>query len=126
VGVVVGKIIAGLPSLFWGLHWLWKRYQARTDFISSIKIFTASIIAAMITHLSLNFLNTSDWIRLAFGGIIFLMVYIFAAPILGAITQKDIINLRTMFSGLGFISKLMDLPLFVAERTAKINFIKKD
>jgi len=125
VGVILGTLLAGLPSLFWGLCWIWKHYEAKADFKSSTKIFTASAIAATTTYLSLNFLYTTEWIRLATGGIIFLAVYIATAPVIGAISQSDINNLRAMISGLGIISKLMNIPLDLAERVTKISSVRK-
>jgi O-antigen/teichoic acid export membrane protein len=115
-GVILGSIFTGLPSMFLGLHWLWKRYEAKADFKSSTKIFTASAIAAIATYLFLTFLNVADWIELAIGGTIFLVAYILTAPIIGAINQSDINNLRAMLSGLGIISKLINIPLALAER----------
>jgi len=125
VGVILGTLLAGIPSHFQGLFWLWKHYNAKADFKSSAKIFAASAIATIITYLSLNPLNTAEWIRLAIGGTIFLTAYILTAPIVGAITQPDINNLRTMLSGLGFISTIVNLPLNVAEKVAGINSARK-
>jgi hypothetical protein len=79
----------------------------------------ASAIAATTTYLSLYFLATSEWIRLIIGGIIFLGVYLFATPMTGAVDQTDINNLRAMFSGLGIVSKLMNIPLILIEKIAK-------
>jgi len=102
--------------MFLGLHWIWKHYGTKADFKSSAKIFIASAIAAILAYFPLNFLNIADWITLITGGIIFLATYILAAPTIGAINQSDINNLRAMLSGLGIISKLMNIPLTLAER----------
>jgi O-antigen/teichoic acid export membrane protein len=125
VGVILGNIIAVVPSMFLGFHWIWKRYETKADFKSSTKIIAASSIAAITTYLSLNFLNVADWIELTTGGTIFLTAYVLAAPIIGAINQSDINNLRAMFSGLGFISKVMNIPLIWAERIMEISSIIK-
>jgi hypothetical protein len=42
-----------------------------------------------------------------------------AAPLIGAINQTDINNLRAMFSGLGIISKLLEIPLTLVEKQLK-------
>jgi len=123
-GVILGTLLAGLPSLFWGLHWTWKHYQVKADFQSSTKIFIASSIATITTYFLIYFLNTAEWIRLAIGGTIFLTVYILTAPMIGAINQSDINNLKTMFSGLGIISKLITIPLLLAERISDLRFAR--
>jgi O-antigen/teichoic acid export membrane protein len=119
LGVIIGSFLFGIPSLLWGLYWVWKHYKVKVDLKSSTRIFVASAIAAITAYLFLNFLATAEWVRLLVGGIIFLGTYIFAAPIIGAVNQTDINNLRAMFSGLGIISKLMNIPLILVEKIAK-------
>jgi O-antigen/teichoic acid export membrane protein len=126
IGVILGTITSGLPSMIWGLSWTWKHYKVKADFTSSAKIFVASAVAAGTTYLFLNFFEAAEWIVLIAGGIIFLAFYIFSAPLIGAITQSDINNLRTVFSGLGFISKLINIPLSLAERVASLPFVRGD
>jgi stage V sporulation protein B len=126
VGVILTGISAGLPSTFLGLHWIWKRYEVKTDLKSFAKILLASAVAAIITYLSLNFLNTTEWVRLITGGTIFVSVYILIAPTVNAINQRDIKNFRAMFSGLGIISKLINIPLNIAEKVAKVYYQSPD
>ena len=116
LGVILGSLLAGIPGLFWVLFWVWRHYKAKADFKSSARIFAASTIAAIITYFSLDFLAAAEWIRLMVGVMIFLIVYIFATPMMGAVNQTDINNLRAMFSGLGIISKLINIPLVIVEK----------
>ena len=118
-GVILGPCLAGKPSLFWGLYWIRKHYKIKIDFKSSTKIFMTSAIAAITTFLILAFLATAEWIRLLIGGTIFLGIFLFAAPLIGAINQTDINNLKTMFSGLGTISKLISIPIVLLEKITK-------
>lgn len=119
LGVILGPCLAGKPSLFWGLYWIRKYYNVKIDFKSSTKIFVTSAIAATITFLVLNFLATAEWIRLLIGGTIFIGTFLFTAPLIGTIKQIDINNLKTMFSGLGTISKLINIPIVVLEKITK-------
>lgn len=116
VGLILTSILAGLPSMFLGLYLIWKRYKARADLKSSSKILAASVIAASVTFLILNFVASADWIELAVGGVVFLLTYLVAAPILGAVNKSDVNNLRVMFSGLGIISKALNIPLNTMEK----------
>lgn len=120
VGVILGPLFAGIPTLSVGLYWLWKHYNAKPDFKISAKIFLAAAIATIATYFSLNLLATAEWIKLVIGGTLFLTVYILTAPIIGAISQKDTQTLRTMFSGLGVISKIINIPLTLAEKVASL------
>jgi hypothetical protein len=69
--------------------------------------------------LILNYVLAAEWIRLLIGGTIFLGIYFFASPLTGAVSQTDIKNIKTMFSGLGFISKIIDILLTLLERITK-------
>ena len=120
IGVILGPIIAGKPSLFWGLYHVWKHYKVKVDFSSSIKLFIISSITAIITYLFLNCLHAADLIKLIVGITIFVVIYLLAAPIVGGINQTDINNLRTMFSDLGFVSKLFNIPLVLLEKIANV------
>jgi O-antigen/teichoic acid export membrane protein len=124
-GLIIANTIAGLPSMFWGLYWIWKHYKARADFQSSAKILVASAIAAFMAYLPTIFLNTTNWMKLIIGLIIFLTVYVLGAPIIGAVSLTDIKNLRNMFSGMGVISKITYLLLNVAEKAAQFKVTNK-
>jgi O-antigen/teichoic acid export membrane protein len=125
-GLITANIIAGLPSMFWGLHWIWKHHKAKADFQCSAKILAASAIAAATAYLSVSLFNTPNWIKLTIGVIVFLAVYIPGAPLIGALTQADIENLRTMLSGLGAVSKMANIPLKLAEKATHIRHSGKN
>jgi len=120
LGVIVGNVVSGIPSMLWGLYWVWKHYEAKTEFRSSAKIFTASALAAMASFLTTSFLHTAAWVQLVLGLAVFLVIYVFGAPLLGAVGQSDIDTIRNMFSGLGIVSKIINIPLRAAERAVQI------
>jgi O-antigen/teichoic acid export membrane protein len=115
IGAIIGLILCGLPSMFLGLHWTWKQYEAKADFQSSARILLASAIPAIITFIITYLLDTAAWIKLATGGTIFIVTYLISAPLLRAVNKEDINNLKTMFSGLGVISKIINIPLNITE-----------
>jgi O-antigen/teichoic acid export membrane protein len=117
-GLLIAGVLAGVPSMIWILYWIWKHYGARADFQSSAKILAASAIAAFLAYLPTVFLSTANWIKLVIGLTIFLTIYILSAPLIGAVSLSDINNLQTMFSGLGFVSPIINIPLKAAERVA--------
>jgi O-antigen/teichoic acid export membrane protein len=119
VGLILTSIIAGIPSTFAGLYWVWKHYRVKADWKSSIKIFGAASTAAIITFLVVNFATLADWMELALGGLTYLFTYLIIAPVIGAVTQIDINNLKVMFSGLGIVSKALNVPLNAMEKMLK-------
>jgi hypothetical protein len=66
-----------------------------------------------------------NWIRLIIGLAVFLTAYVIAAPLIGAVYSADINNLRIMFSGMGIVSKIMNIPLRVAEKAAQIKIPRR-
>ena len=125
LGVIVGNIISGIPSMLWGLYWVWKHYEAKVELQSSARIFTASALAALASFLATSFLNTVAWVQLVVGLAVFLVIYVFGAPVIGAVGQSDIDVLRNMFSGLGVVSKIIDIRLNAAEKAAKTKVTNK-
>ena len=119
---VVGVILSGfgvIPSMLLGVYWTWKHYEAKADFLNSARIFLAALIAGIITYLFQTACFTAPWIILTVGTVLFLVVYLIAAPLVGAINQIDINNLRVMLCGLGIITKLIEIPLTLIERILK-------
>jgi stage V sporulation protein B len=125
-GLILANVFAAVPGLIWVLYWIWKHYEAKADFQSSVKILIASTFAAFAAYLPTALLNTATWIKLIIALLIFLVIYVLDAPLIGAVNQTDIDNLRTMSSGLGFVSKIIDIPLRVAERVILIKILNRN
>ncbi|MCW4029178.1 MAG: oligosaccharide flippase family protein [Candidatus Bathyarchaeota archaeon] len=120
VGGIIGAMIANFPGMFWGLSWIWRKYGVKADFVSSAKIFLASLIASGATYLLITVLSIAYWvISLIVGAVVFLLVFLTTAPVIGAVNQMDIDNFRTMFSGLGIIAKPINLTLGFMRRMCK-------
>jgi stage V sporulation protein B len=111
IGGLLGSIIASIPGMVWGLVWSWKNYHVKADFGISAKIFAASLISSGAAFVVITFLSLPYWMLLVMGFAVFVLVYLTTAPILGAVNRMDIENFRAMFSGLGIVSKLLNLPL---------------
>jgi O-antigen/teichoic acid export membrane protein len=119
-GVIVGSLVAGVPAALLGLYFAWKRYGVVIDFRVSFRILLASVIAGGAAYLFLSVLSMAEWVRLTAGFVLFLGVFLTIAPIVGAVSSSDVSNLRAMFSSLGILSKLLNVPLAIMEKTLKI------
>jgi O-antigen/teichoic acid export membrane protein len=116
MGLIIGSLVAGLPGMFIGVWVAWKRYKTKVNFRISLKILLSSGLAFIATLLLLHIFSLPYWIQLLAGVVTFLVVYLLSAPLIGAINQKDIRNMRTMFSDIGIISKILEIPLIFEER----------
>jgi hypothetical protein len=118
---IAGIFFSGVPSTVWGLYWVWKHFGAKADFRVSAKIFGACSLAAIATLLVLNVIGAaSDWMKLLVGLVVFVVLYLTAAPLVGAVNQTDVNNFRAMFSGLGIVSALLEIPLKFVEVPLKL------
>jgi O-antigen/teichoic acid export membrane protein len=117
---LIGSQFTGAPGTILGLYLLWKRYGVKADFLSSGKILFASVLASVTVFLFLNFFKAPNWVLLSSGTILFLLVYLISAPLVGAVNQTELDNLRAMFSGMGLISKILEIPLGIMNKILKI------
>ncbi|MGD0645556.1 MAG: oligosaccharide flippase family protein [Candidatus Bathyarchaeia archaeon] len=119
IGLIIGSPVSTLPSTFIALYLIWKHYGTKADFGASAKILLASALSTVTVYLFLIFFTAPYWVLLVAGSFLFLAVYLISAPFVGAIKQSDINNLRTMFSSLGIISKVSEIPLKLIEKILK-------
>jgi len=120
IGLILTGYIITVPAAIIGVYWTWKHYEIKADMKTSGRIFLASLIAAVATFIVINMFLVSDWILLFVGIIFFACIYLIFIPVVGAINQKDVKNLRKMFSGLGIISYLVNIPLLIIEKILRI------
>lgn len=118
-GMIIGILVAGIPSLFLSVYLARKKYGAKIDFNASARILLSSTISAIATYLFLGVFVAPYWQSLLFGATLFLVIYLVCAPLIGAVNQTDINNLRGIFSTLGLVSKIIEIPLRFMEKLTK-------
>jgi O-antigen/teichoic acid export membrane protein len=125
IGGILGILISCIPGPLWGLYWSWKKYKVKADFKSSGKIFAASLIASVAAFVVISFLSLPNFVLLVLGFVAFLLVYLISAPLIGAVNRTDIDNIKSMFSGMGIVSKVIDFPLVVMRKLCREEGYKK-
>jgi len=120
VGVILVAIFAGVPSMLIGLYWIYKRYGTKADFGASARILLASGIAGLTTYLILSVLSVANWLLLVTGLVVFLLVYLVAVSLIGAVNQMDVDNLRAMFSSIGKVAVVLEIPLALVEMSLRL------
>ncbi len=80
----------------------------------------ASGIAALVAHLLLTQINYDYWVELITVGMVFLMTYLIAAPLIRSVRKKDVNSLREMLSGLGPFSPIFNIPLMILEKLSNL------
>jgi len=120
VGLIVAMLVARVPSLVAGLWWVGKNFGATVNWMSTAKIYFSAGVAAIVAYLISYNVSSLDWIKLAVGGTIFIVIYLIAMPLTRAVDKSDINNLREMLSGLKALYPLFNVPLKIVEKILTI------
>jgi stage V sporulation protein B len=116
LGLIITSLIAGIPSTVIMLFWINKHYGLTVDWRSSTKILVSSLTAAALTYALVSALTFSSWIRLIIGVGFFVIIFVTATLLTRTLNKDDLDNLRSMTSGLGSLSKIIDRILNLVEK----------
>jgi len=120
LGLIITSLIAGLPSLIWGLLFVRKTYGVSVDWLSSAKILAASTIAASVTFGVNSIFSFSSLIELILGTAIFTIVLVPSVLLVRSVSRSDMANLRGMIDGLGAVGRLFSRILSVLEKIMSV------
>jgi len=116
IGLIVTTLIVGLPSLFWSLGFIKKRYGVSIDWVSSAKILLTSVVTGVVTYLFVSLLPFSPLIRLSIGVVVFIIIFLPLAIITKTISRPDIANIRQIIGGLGPLRKPLTIVCNLLEK----------
>jgi O-antigen/teichoic acid export membrane protein len=111
-GLLMAYILSNATATVYGLRQSSRKYDARPDLRASGRILIAALAAAVPT-LGLIQLDGAGVgvVNLVVGGLLYLVVYLTLAPILGAVGKQDVLNLRTLLGGTRIVAVLVN-PVF--------------
>jgi len=119
IGLIATGLTAGIPCLIIGLWYVKNHFKTTIDWASSVKILSASALAATVTYVILSQLSLASWIELIIGATAFLITYMITAPLIGTVNKTDLQNLEEMIDELGPISQLIKPALSIIEKLAQ-------
>jgi O-antigen/teichoic acid export membrane protein len=104
-GLLFAYILSNAISTVYGIRQASGKFGARPDLKASGRVLLAAAGAAVPTVglIHLDGLGIGA-VNLTIGGLLFLVVYLTLAPILGAVDKQDIPNLRTVLGGTRIVS----------------------
>ena len=115
-GLIITMIFDGVPGLAMSLYWIKKHYDASVDWASSARILLSSAMSGVLTYIVVSFVGLGSWPKLGIGLLVFTAGFVLSAIGVGAIKKPDMDTLKLMTSGLGPISKLVNVILRALER----------
>jgi len=111
-GLTVSLIISSVAGSIFGLYMLHKRYGFYPDLWHTIRTLLSSAVSAGLAFGVVWLLSdVGPFPSFFIGSGIFILVYLFLAPITGVIQEYDIINLDSMLKGLGVFYPFTSLLL---------------
>jgi O-antigen/teichoic acid export membrane protein len=116
IGLIVTTTIVGLPSLFWSLGFIKKRYGVSVDWVSSTKIILSSAVTGVVTYLFVSLLPFSPLICLAIGVVVFTITFLLVAIVTKTISRADLANIRQIVGGLGPLRKPLTIIFNLLEK----------
>jgi O-antigen/teichoic acid export membrane protein len=119
IGLLITIIVAPKPSLLLKLWWIKKNFGFSINWVSSVKIYLSSFIAFLVASYVLTSTGFNDWVDLFVGGGIFLLTYSLLVPLVGALEEIDIQNLRNIVGALGPLAPLFNVFLFLIEKVTR-------
>jgi O-antigen/teichoic acid export membrane protein len=112
LGLLIAFIVSNAASTVYGVRQISEKFNARLDLKASGRVLFAALAAAVPTVGLIQFDGAGvGVINLVVGGLLYLVVYLTLAPILGAVENQDILNLRTLLGGTRIVAVLVN-PVF--------------
>ena len=108
-GLLAAYILCNATSTIYGIRQTSAKYSARPDLRAGARILLAALVAAAptIALIQLDRLGIGA-VNLVIGGLLYVLVYLTSAPILGAVEKQDIPNLKTLLSNTRIVAMFVN------------------
>lgn len=116
IGLIATLLTCVVPQTFLSLRFIKNKYMASIDWVSSVKILFSSGVTAFLTYVLVSLLSLASWLELIIGVLFFVVVFMFVTLLSRTVSRYDLINLREITSGFGFISKSIKWILNLIEK----------
>ncbi len=116
LGLIFTLLLSVIPQTVLALYFIKNKYGFTLDWISSSKTLFSSCVTAFLTYVLVSFLSLASWLELFIGVLFFVVVFMFVALFSRTICRSDVVNLRGIIAGLGFIAKPVNIILNLIEK----------
>lgn len=120
-GFVASLTVSRLIGAAMGLYILNRIYDVTPQHNHSMRVYAASLLAALPTYLiANNTIKAAPLPTLIISSVSFLTVYMAAAPLLGALEERDLENLDKMLKHPQLLRPLIDLTLNIERKILEL------
>jgi len=111
-GLLVAYIVANAISTIYGVRQISVKFDVRPDLKGGRRTLLAALAGAVPTIALIQFDRMGvGAFNLIVGGLVYLLVYLTLAPVLRAVEEQDILNLRGLLGGTQVVARLLR-PVF--------------
>jgi O-antigen/teichoic acid export membrane protein len=118
IGLLISELIGPRVGTIYSL-WVIKRdFGFAPDYQVTIKTFIPSLTGFVIASLVFSMVLWNPWLELFSGGLLVLLIYLGGLVVLGALTKRDVHDIRIITESIGPISDFVKPLLGIIERYA--------
>ena len=121
LGLIVSMIMSGVVSLVYGLWVAVHRFGMVFDVKSVMKIYLAAFLSAIPVFVVVScFSLFGCLVNLFLAVLVFVGVYLVLVPVVGAVKEEDINNLRSIFGEIRVLAPFVDVLLRFERKVLKL------
>ena len=121
LGLIVSMIMSGVVSLVYGLWVAVCRFGMVFDVKSVMKIYLAAFLSAIPVFVVVScFSLFGCLVNLFLAVLVFVGVYLVLVPVVGAVKEEDINNLRSIFGKIRVLAPFVDVLLRFERKVLKL------
>jgi len=111
-GLIVSMIVSGFASLMYGLRVVIWKFGIRFDVGDALKIYLAAFLSAIFASIVVFcFSSFEHLINLFLAAAVFSGSYLVLVPVVGAVKERDLNNLRDIFGRFRLLAPLVEILL---------------
>jgi len=107
VGLIITNIVVTTVVVVSNLIFVRKKFGFSIEWEYSVKILLSGVSAGFVAYLLQKWINSYPIVELVLGGLIGLGVYVLLVLVSGALTMKDIHNLKIIFGGIRPLKRVL-------------------
>jgi len=118
VGLLVSELLGPRVGTVYSLWAIKKKFGFAPDYKGTVKTFIPSFVGFVVAAYLFSLVSWNPWLELFSGGFLVLVIYLVGVVILGALSKRDVHDIRIITESIGQISGLVRPILGIIERYA--------
>ena len=118
MGLLVSELLGPRVGTVYSLWAIKKKFGFAPDYKGTVKTFIPSFAGFVVAAYLFSLVSWNPWLELFLGGFLVLVIYLVGVVVLGALSKRDVHDIRIITESIGQISGLVRPILGIIERYA--------